>query len=132
MARSVNSFIWLSFFFIALGILNLNNQTQSTNFNLKQARFGETKDPLSKEKKGLVNSKQLTTTCYQRLFNWGCHTKLTRYMPLEGLVMQYYLQMFSIILYETMCCLFDFFICFSTPRKLKCKSNYPVSNFLPK
>lgn len=37
---------------MAFGILNLNNQTQSTNFNLKQACFGEKKDPFSKEKKG--------------------------------------------------------------------------------
>lgn len=40
------------FFFIALDILNLNNQIQSTSFNLKQACLGERKDPFSKGKKG--------------------------------------------------------------------------------
>lgn len=42
-------------------------------------------------------------------------------MPLEGLVKQNYLQMFSIILYETMCC-FDF-SGFPLQGKLKCKTN---------
>lgn len=52
-------------------------------------------------------------------------------MPLEGLVKQNYLQMFSIILYETMCCCFDFF-CFSAPRKIKMQNKLSQTFFLSK
>jgi len=53
-------------------------------------------------------------------------------MALEGLVKQNYLQMFSIILYETMCSFFDFFICFSAPRKINMRNKLTWSFFLAK
>lgn len=53
-------------------------------------------------------------------------------MPLEGLVNQSYLQMFSVILYETMCCCFHFFICFSDTRKIEMQSKLTHALFHPK